>query len=58
MLLFGHSGLDPESSAVSRRYVSGSRIKSGMTIRKKAFFLNYGTVFNRAEGIYFYEYPY
>jgi hypothetical protein len=31
--LFCHSGLDPESSAVSRHYVSGCRIKSGMTGR-------------------------
>jgi hypothetical protein len=38
MLLFCHSGLDPESTAFSRRYVSGCRIESGMTIRKKAIF--------------------
>jgi hypothetical protein len=31
MLLFCHSGLDPESSAVSGAYVSGCRIRSGMT---------------------------
>ena len=33
LLLYRHSGLDPESSAVSRPYVSGCRIKSGMTGR-------------------------
>ena len=41
LLLFRHSGLDPESSVVSRRSVSGCRskipflagIKSGMTDR-------------------------
>jgi hypothetical protein len=46
LLLFGHSGLDPwfdrlttlskvegESKAVSTSYVSGCRIKSGMTGR-------------------------
>jgi len=32
MLLFCHSGLDPESSAVSDSWVSGCRIKSGMTV--------------------------
>jgi hypothetical protein len=32
-LLFCHSGLDPESSDFSRHYVSGCRIKSGMTGR-------------------------
>ena len=31
MPLFCHSGLDPESSADSRPYVSGCRLKSGMT---------------------------
>ena len=36
ILLFCHSGLDPESSAVSNAYVSGCRIKSGMTIRDLA----------------------
>jgi ketopantoate hydroxymethyltransferase len=34
MLLFCHSGLDPESSSVSGAYVSGCRIKSGMTVTK------------------------
>jgi ketopantoate hydroxymethyltransferase len=34
MLLFCHSGLDPESSSVSGAYVSGCRIKSGMTVAK------------------------
>jgi len=51
ILLFCHSGLDPwfdrlttlskvegESSAVSRSYVSGCRIKSGMTVRIQALF--------------------
>jgi hypothetical protein len=33
LLLFCHSGLDPESSSVSGAYVSGCRIKSGMTGR-------------------------
>jgi hypothetical protein len=33
VLLFRHSGLDPESSAVSARYSTGCRIKSGMTVR-------------------------
>jgi hypothetical protein len=33
LLQFCHSGLDPESSAVSRRYGSGCRIKPGMTGR-------------------------
>ena len=33
-LLFRHSGLDPESSSFSSCYVSGCRIKSGMTDRK------------------------
>jgi hypothetical protein len=34
LLLFCHSGLDPESSSVSGAYVSGCRIKSGMTVAK------------------------
>jgi hypothetical protein len=51
MLRFCHSGLDPwfdrlttlstvegESSSVSRRYVSGCRIKSGMTGRNEMLF--------------------
>jgi hypothetical protein len=37
-LLFCHSGLDPESSSVSRHSVSGCRIKSGMTSRIQALF--------------------
>jgi hypothetical protein len=31
LLLYRHSGLDPESSAVPRPLVSGCRVKSGMT---------------------------
>jgi ketopantoate hydroxymethyltransferase len=31
LLLICHSGLDPESSSVSGGYVSGCRVKSGMT---------------------------
>jgi hypothetical protein len=38
ILRFCHSGLDPESSAVSGYYVSGCRIKSGMTVRIQALF--------------------
>jgi hypothetical protein len=38
LLLYRHSGLDPESSAVSGPYVSGCRIKSGMTGRNKVLF--------------------
>jgi hypothetical protein len=37
--LYRHSGLDPESSAASCPYVSGCRIKSGMTGRIFALFL-------------------
>jgi hypothetical protein len=33
-----HSGLDPESSAVSTPYDTGCRIESGMTVRKWASF--------------------
>jgi len=36
--LFCHSGPDPEFSAASRYYVSGCRIKPGMTGRIQAFF--------------------
>jgi hypothetical protein len=38
MLLFCHSGLDPESISVSGAYVSGCRIRSGMTGANQAFF--------------------
>ncbi len=35
---FCHSGLDPESSTFSRSYVTGCRIKSGMTSRNWTVF--------------------
>jgi hypothetical protein len=55
IFLFCHSGLDPwfdrlttlstvegESRVISKSYVPGCRIKSGMTGRNETPFLNYG----------------
>jgi len=36
MLLFCHAGLDPASRCGKRLNSTGCRIKSGMTLRKKA----------------------
>jgi hypothetical protein len=38
MLLNRHSGLGPEASALATGSKVGCRIKSGMTVRKKAIF--------------------
>jgi hypothetical protein len=37
MWFFCHSGLDPESIAISGAYFSGCRIRSGMTVANQAF---------------------